>query len=340
LCGEFLSGEVYRNIQELEIAEQFLSLSPNPINSFKVFFESGKNISGKIDFNAYALKRSVFDSFLIENAKKKGAEILQPAEVKEIEKDKGEFVLKIKYNNEENVLKTKILIAAYGKQNELDNKLKRNFGNIKSRLNGVKFHINKKYLNSFNDNEIHLYTGDNLYCGINSVDSETAALCFLEQRKNSNTYRDSLFHLFKINPSFGKVLKEDFFRTLKAQKVYGTGNLYLGTKSKAENGIIMIGDAAGVISPFAGDGIGMAFDSAKLAAECISLRNTRNLKVSEISDLYEIKWRKQFNRRIMISKLLQSFLLNSSFKQIASRSLFLLNHFPYLNTYLLKATRT
>ncbi len=37
-----------------------------------------------------------------------------------------------------------------------------------------------------------------------------------------------------------------------------------------ENGIIMIGDAARVISPLAGDGIGMAMESAKLLYEIIS----------------------------------------------------------------------
>jgi flavin-dependent dehydrogenase len=142
-----------------------------------------------------------------------------------------------------------------------------------------------------------------------------------------------------VNPHLKETLREDFFESFDFRKVHGTGNLYLGRKSKAENGIIMIGDAAGVISPFTGDGIGMAFDSAKLAAGCLALRKQHKIKHDEISQIYGQLWNKMFNRRIRISKIIQYFLLKPSLQKLASQSIPFLNYFPFLNSYLLKATR-
>ena len=46
--------------------------------------------------------------------------------------------------------------------------------------------------------------------------------------------------------------------------IFGTGNIYFGKKNLVENGIYMVGDASGIIAPLSGDGIGMAFESAKI----------------------------------------------------------------------------
>jgi len=341
LCGEFLSGEVIKHLQNMGIDSQFLALSPNLIKSFKVFFENGKSFSGNFNFNAYAIKRSVFDQFMLQNAKLKGVEIFQPAEVKEIIKNNEIFTIKIKdQNSREIVLNSKILIAAYGKQNSLDSKLNRAFNRSKTGFNGIKFHIKKSCFNSFNKEEIHLYTGKDLYCGINSVDNNTMTLCFLQNRKNPISYKQHLLELFNSNPAFNRILKKNFFNSFSDHKVYGTGNIYFGRRNKVESGIIMIGDAAGMISPFSGDGIGMAFDSAKLASECLAYQRKTNRLIENAFSMYEKSWSKLFSKRIFISKFLQGFLLKSSLRKIASGNVHLLEFFPSLNSLLIKVTRT
>jgi flavin-dependent dehydrogenase len=144
--------------------------------------------------------------------------------------------------------------------------------------------------------------------------------------------------LFYSNEAFNAIFKKSFFDSINEHKVYGTGNIFFGRRNKIENGIIMIGDTAGVVSPFSGDGIGMAFDSAKLAAECLSYQKSKNCAMENALSMYEQRWEKLFNRRIFISKLVQNFLLKSSYKRIASRNLWLL-HLLRLNSLLVKLTR-
>jgi menaquinone-9 beta-reductase len=342
LCGEFLSGEVFGSLTAWGIEQQFLSLKPNLIKSFKVFFENEKSFSGNFDFNAFAIKRSKFDSFLLDCIKKKGAKVIQPAEVKEITKNREIFALKVKQpDGGEMVLRTRTLIAAYGKQNSLDLKLKRSFSRNKTGFNGIKYHVSNDYFNSFEKDEIHIYTGKNIYCGINSVDNETVTLCLLQNRiESGGSFKQHLLELFKSNKNFNKILKERFFEVINGQKVYGTGNIYFGRRNKVENGIFMIGDAAGVISPFSGDGIGMAFDSAKLAAEIVLNRRKNKKNSQNPFKVYEKNWEKLFGNRIFISKILQSFLLKSSYKKLASPVPDIFHLFPSLGSFIIRKTRS
>ena len=65
LCGEFLSGEVSKTLKELNLFESFLSLNPVKISKFKFINEQRTEISSEFYFPAYALKRSLFDHFLL-----------------------------------------------------------------------------------------------------------------------------------------------------------------------------------------------------------------------------------------------------------------------------------
>jgi flavin-dependent dehydrogenase len=326
----------------LSIDQQFLSLNPCLIKSFRVFFENSQRFSGNFDFNAFGIKRSKFDSFLLDSVKSKGIKVIQPGEVKEIYKEREIFELKVKQpEGGEIVLKTNNLIAAYGKQNSLDLKLKRSFSTNKTGFNGIKYHVSNEYFNSFEKNEIHIYAGKNIYCGINYVDHETVTLCLLQKRMESEgSFKQHLLKLFNSNKNFNRILKIRFFEEINYQKIYGTGNIYFGRRNKVENGIFMIGDAAGVISPFSGDGIGMAFDSAKLVAE-ILLNQEKNNKISRNSiKVYEKKWEKLFGSKILISRILQNFLLKSSYKKFAWPAIDILHRFPSFSSIIVRKTRS
>ena len=268
LCGEFLSKEVVEILTELNLKEEFLSFNPNPISAFRFFNQSGKNVFSKLSFPAYGLKRSTFDNFLLNEAKKRGVTVFQPADVKNIEYEEGRHLLTISNNNTSSFLTASVLIAAYGKQNTLDRILNRRFAEKKSGLNGIKFHIEKRYLRNFNESEIHVYTADGIYCGVNAVNDNLVTICFLEDRNNYHkTVRQHLIDLIEENKSFKKLFSNDFETIIRETPLYGTGNIYFGFRNLVQDGIYFIGDSAGVIAPLAGDGIGMAMETGMLLSK-------------------------------------------------------------------------
>src|SRR3989338_600103 len=75
-----------------------------------------------------------------------------------------------------------------------------------------------------------------------------------------------MFKAIEENPLF----KERFKNAKKVSPVKGW-NLPLGSKVRkcAGNGFVLVGDAASLIDPFTGEGIGNGMTSGKLASEVI-----------------------------------------------------------------------
>ncbi len=337
LCGEFLSNEVIQFLKDQNLFEEFLSLHPNPITSFK-FNNNSKSIKSKLGFTAYGLKRSKFDKFLLQNAEVSGAKIIQPAEVKYIKGigDHYELIISEMQNKEKKII-VKELIAAYGKQNNLDKNLNRNFLNAKSKLNGIKFHIEKKYLNYFNEEEIQIFSSEGIYCGLNAVDKETVTICFLENRNETRfSPRQQIPELIIRNKNFSKIFNDDLHDFFNNVKIYGTGNIYFGKRNLIENGVYMIGDAAAVIAPLAGDGIGMAIESAKIIASLIVKQRDEKLNKNFIEQLYYKSWHKKFNKRIKTARLVQKIILKKNPRSLGFK---LVYNFPSLLPALIKLTR-
>jgi flavin-dependent dehydrogenase len=336
LCGEFLSKEVTDVLKELKIFNDFLSLNPNKLNSFRAVDESGIELKSDLNFDAYALKRSVFDLFLLNEARDKNVKVIQPAEVISTTRSDCEFISVIEENNGNKLqIKSKLVIAAYGKQNILDKKLDRDFVNKKSNLNGVKFHLPTNLLEKQFNDEIRIYTDEELYCGMNQVSDTEMTVCFLENRKQSKIpSRERLIEVIKSNNHFKKVFSEDAIDYIKTTNIYGTGNIYFGKREVVENGIIMVGDAARVISPLAGDGIGMAMESAKLLYSVFNKYKLDN--IDKIYSKYVTLYDKIFSKRLKTAKIIQGIILNRKSRRLGFG---LVKNYPSLLPYLIKFTR-
>lgn len=337
LCGEFLSKEVTDVLKELNIFSDFLSLNPNKLKKFVAVDESGIKLRSDLSFDAYAMKRSLFDLFLLEKAKAEKVTILQPYEATNIIKSKSHYISEITDTNgkKDNIF-SKLVIAAYGKQNSLDKKLGRSFINKKSFLNGVKFHLPVGLLKEKFADEIRIYTDDGLYCGMNQVNKSEITICFLENRKQYRIpSRQRLAEVIKSNTHFQKIFSEEALNYLTTATVYGTGNIYFNKKDVVENGIIMLGDSARVISPLAGDGIGMAMESAKLLQSILTKYDLNDRDM--IYEEYTKRFEKLFVKRLKTAKFIQGMILNNNIRKLGFT---VVNKFPALLPYFIKFTRS
>jgi len=338
ICGEFLSNEVTNILKKLGLFQQFLDLSPNLINSITFYFNNYKSINSPLYFQAYGMKRSVFDNFLLQNARKSGVIILQPATVINITGEKGQYVLKIHDEQKNNrLVKSKIIICAYGRKNILDKTLRRNFTETQSNLTGVKFHIPNNLIDDFNNSEIRMYLSDGIYCGINKVSDNETTVCFLENRnKPGGISKSHLIDLFFEKYKFSNPLKNKIKEEMDSILVYGTGNIYFGEKDIVKNGIYFIGDAAGVIAPLAGDGIGMGMESAYLLSEILQLQRNENLTQEKTELIYKKQWKNLFGERIRTALLLQRIIMFKISRRISYK---IASAYPDIIRLLIKRTR-
>lgn len=338
LCGEFVSPEVINSIIDFNKLNEFHQLNPNPVTQLRIINNNGKQISSDLGFTAYGLRRSLLDKFLLDAAIENGAKVYQPYKIVKVKRQEKFYRLLLEDESKKEIyISSKKVLAAYGKQNILDKKLNRDFTDQQSGLNGIKFHLPSDLIKNLPSNEIRIYLDDDLYCGINKVDDEIITICFLEKGNKEIHPREKLVNTINKNKSFIELFKSGFEDYLLNADIYGTSSIFFGKRKLVEDGIFMIGDAAKVIAPLAGDGIGMAMESAKLVSKILIDENKKIISEKEAEQKYISLWNKHFNARTEKAMLLQRLFFKKNINNIAFIAASL---FPSLTKYFVKNTRS
>jgi len=338
LCGEFLSHEVIGIIRDLGLESEFLSLGPTPIRKFSFCPERGSMVSESLGFPAYGVKRGAFDQFLLNAAMKHGVHVRQPAEAEAVIRRGDGFEVRCRLDESTQTLQSRWCIGAYGKASPLDKSLHRPFAGTRTQLNGIKFHVPSAALAGMNADEIRIFTGPDVYCGVNHVGGGTTTICFLERRRGSDVSpRERLRDLAAANKYFAGVAGAALMSVIDEAPIYGTGNIYFGRRNVVENGIFMAGDAAQVISPLAGDGIGMALQSAQLLGTLFREHRQSGQSTTSLENEYRNRWRQTFSSRLRTAAVLQNIMLSTPLRHLGTSLLVL---FPSLLEAAIGMTRS
>jgi flavin-dependent dehydrogenase len=311
LCGEFLSREVIEILREIGLFKRFLELKPNKISSLQ-FITRHKAFKSDLRFEGFSLQRSDFDNLLLQEAASSGVNVIQPGEVREVSRDRNYFTVKYKSGSKFIHTTSAFVLGAFGRSNFLDRSLNRKFTQYRTGYKGIKFHIKKDLMTEIDDSSIYIFSGDNIYCGINTVNRGNVAVCFLDRKGTDNKTSSEHFEQLVNENDYMISLFNNKLPNIKRFRIYGTGNIYFGRKELIKNGIIMIGDAAKVIAPLAGDGIGMALESAKIASKIIIDGIKSKMNFSEIERLYKSNWNDRFRKRTAVASITQNIIIRNN----------------------------
>jgi len=227
------------------------------------------------------------------------------------------------------------VVAAYGRQSPLDKSLERSFVSHRSGMSGVKYHLPRGVFSEFPNGSIQLFAAEGIYCGVNRVNENEATLCFLASSGRLHP-REALSALLQKNRKFRALFRADLPSVLPELSPYGAGNIFFGKRNVVENGIYMVGDAAAVIAPLAGDGIGMAIESGQLLARVLIKAKRDSLGRRETEALYTGEWRHLFRKRLAAASYLQTFAMSSVGGNLGG---LLLKTFPRLAEGMIQWTR-
>lgn len=336
LCGEFLSHEVTEFISRVGLRESFLKLIPNPVKRFTLTAPS-RVFSSELSFTGYGLSRGAFDKLLLDYAKELGADIYEEHEVIGLYKAAAGTQLTGKYREGEFTCTANYIISAYGKQNILDKSLKRKHSHVNSGFFGVKYHIPASALSGFKKEDIIISAADNIYCGVNCIEQDRASLCFLAKTgKHISDRASALRYLSSQNSHFAALIERAGLMEASEPKVYGTGNIYFGTRNLTDTHTIYSGDAAAVIPPLAGDGIGMALENAGLLSALLKKLLNGEIDTLQFEDEYASGFNNRFAKRLRTAGIVQRVLFS---KYLRAPGIAILNMIPELYPFIEKNTR-
>jgi len=330
VCGEYISLESWDFLQGLGVDLQSLNVSH--IKRLRVSAGNGSSFEQKLPLGGFGISRYKLDHELAQIAKHAGVVIHEDTRVNDIHFSNEEFVIESSKGN----CRAKVVAGSFGKRSNLDVKWKRSFSLAKkNKLNnyiGVKYHI--RY--DFPINTIALHNFKKGYCGIVKVEGDKYCLCYLTTADNlqnsGNDIKKMEQNILSCNPHLKKIFDE--CEMIWKEPVV-ISQISFDKKNLIEDHVLMIGDAAGMITPLCGNGMSMALHASKIAAEQITNFLEGTISREKMNKNYSDNWNKLFANRLKTGRMLQR-LFDS--QRLTTLMIILGKAFPGLIRTLIKKT--
>jgi len=326
VCGEYISNEVVSYFNYLGINTD--DLKPTHLNQFQFSFLNGEILNSNLPLGGFGVSRYLLDEFLYKKAIANGCQIIQDS-VEDIVFSENQFTVTTAKNA---VFKSEILLGAFGKRSNIDQKLERDFFHKKAPWLAIKAH----YSGVFPNNLVGLYHFKGGYCGVSKVENDKINICYLADYKTFKQYKnieEYQMNVLSKNPQLKSVLNNC---TSLFEKPLTISQISFDEKKAVENHILMIGDTAGLIHPLCGNGMAMAIHSAKIASELIEKYCNNEIKSrKELENKYQKEWNLNFSKRLKMGRLLA---LVFQKQKLAALLMRIFLKFPFLLTVIIKKT--
>ncbi|MBC7937665.1 MAG: NAD(P)/FAD-dependent oxidoreductase [Rhizobacter sp.] len=300
VCGEYISLESWDFLKDLGVDLDAMQVPI--IKQLVISSAGGKLLKHALPQGGFGISRYLLDDTLVQIAEAAGVVVLQNTKVNDIIFKEDTFII----DNNLRQYNAKMACACYGKRSNMDIKWKRPFSLApKNKINnyiGVKYHITT----SLPADTIALHHFKNGYCGIVKIEGDRYNLCYLTRADNlqqgKGDIRTMERNILSQNPHLKKILQESetsFTAPLTISQIS------FDKKSQVENHVLMMGDAAGMITPLCGNGMSMALHASKIAAGHIDDFLNDQITRAELENRYTRQWNKQFARRMYTGRSIQ-----------------------------------
>jgi menaquinone-9 beta-reductase len=300
VCGEYISLESWHYL-ETEMGVPLTEMNLPIIKKLWVTAPNGKGLYNDLDLGGFGISRYTLDNTLKNIAEDIGVTILQNCKAEDVQFLDNIFTIK----TTQGTYQSKVCCGSWGKRSNFDVKWKRPFTSKTSdRLNnfvGIKYHVRIDFPNDM----IALHNFKDGYCGISKIEDDKYCVCYLTKASNikkAGSIEKAEELILSENPHLKKSLST-------MERLYDSplsiSQVSFSKKSAVENNILMLGDAAGMITPLCGNGMSIAMHSAKLAGINIAafLQNIITRKQLEVN--YTKEWKANFGTRVKTGKSIQ-----------------------------------
>jgi flavin-dependent dehydrogenase len=317
VCGEFLSGAARQDLRRLGVLAD-LEAEAERIERGFLHLPRGRSVAFELPCPALGISRLRLDDLLARRAAGLGAEVRHGARVTSIEPSAGSgFQVRFTSDGRASVLEARSVVGAWGRWDALDRGLERRFLGGRSRY----FGWNRDFVGGGERlaGQVHLFVFPGGYCGLSRVEGGATNLAGLiserARRRLDGGWDAVVAHARRSSPALDEAmtnLREGPGGFL------GIGPVFFTVKPPVENRMLMVGDAAGVIDPFSGEGQAAAIGSGILAAEILNKGLEGHASMDDVARDYALAWHRRFARRFGWGSVFRRFMLQPAGARVAA----------------------
>lgn len=324
VCGEYVSNEVRQFLEKEDLFPD--TYQPAEISRFRLTSTKGRAMDMDLDLGGFGISRYHFDDFLYQKAKAWGVRFMLNTQAEQVHFHYSGNNFTLELSSGEN-LNSPYVLGAFGKRSKMDKALNRNFIKDRTPYIGVKYHIK----GDFEKNLIALHNYKGGYCGINPIEGDRYCVCYLGDKKQLREFgniaameQNTLYQ----NPQIRAIFENAEFLYEKPEVI---NEINFSPKLPVENHVLMIGDAAGMITPLCGNGMAIAIHTGKMVANALIQNSSR----TQVEKQYAGDWERLFKNRLRVGRMVQKLFGAGLASELAVT---LLRKSPFLGRQLMKHT--
>ena len=299
VCGEYVSNEVLPYLRRL--GADPAELGPAAISQFLVSSPGGRTLKATLDLGGFGVSRYVLDDFLYQRAMARGVTFYLKSTVTDVVFDALTDLHTVALADGRQ-LTARVVLGTYGKRTNLDRQLQRPFFTRRSPYLGVKYHLR---LPGFPRDLIALHNFTDGYAGISAIEEDKLCFCYLTTRQNlrqHGTIPNMEQAVLARNPQLRDILTNAEVLYPQPEVI---NEVSFAPKQSVEQHVLMVGDAAGLITPLCGNGMAMALHGAALAAVAAHDFLQGYTSRSAMEKAYAQAWQVHFGRRLRVGRAVQ-----------------------------------
>jgi flavin-dependent dehydrogenase len=318
VCGALLSAAAMPSLERLGVRDAVEAIGER-VDHGLLHLPRGRPVAFDLPAPALGISRAVLDEILVRRARTLGARSVFGARVVWAGRwPDGRMRVRCRYDGSESELAANGVIGAWGRWDALDRSMRRDFLGDSDRF----FGWSRDYAGdaAWLEGEVRLYVFPGGYCGLSPVEKGGVNFAgvvsgrawrgasggwegVVERARGANAWLDRDLALLEPGPAG--------FRA--------AGPVFFAEKAAVENGILLAGDAAGVIDPFSGEGQAAALASGLLAAETLERGLSGEIAGEGAAAAYATAWRARFGSRFAWSAALRRLMLHPAAGSLAAR---------------------
>ena len=292
VCGEFLSAAALESLDRLDLRRQVLDAAER-IESGSVHPASGRAVAFRLPAPGAGLSRRVLDELLARRAVSLGAEAVFEARVLQLAREPSCFRARVKTAAGEREIEARAAIGAWGRWDALDRSRTRKLAGGRNRFSAwtVDFAPSESLAG-----QVRLYLFPGGYCGLSRVEGGRAHLAGVVSERVRRALPPGWPAVVAHARRANRALDFDLSTLSEGPCGFlGAGPVFFSAKPTVENGVLMAGDAGGVIDPFSGEGQAGALSSGILAARAVERGLSGEIPVSSVASEYAEAWQARFS---------------------------------------------